>query len=229
MEKVEYNEGIFTDYRYYDRKKLPVQYPFGYGLSYTDFKYSNLDFSSTTLKSGEELIVSFDVKNTGDVEGKEVVQVYVKDIESTVERPEKELKGFSKINLSPGEQKKVSIKLNKRAFSYYCEKNCDFVVESGEFNILVGSSSRDIRLNDTIKFESDDSTGITLTEEHRIELFYKDPEMDDKMRKAMKMMGLEKGDRFYEGIMGMPVRKALKILKIDYNTRKEINSLLGLE
>mgnify|MGYP000844498880 CR=1 FL=1 len=151
---VEYREGIFVGYRYYDKKKMDVLFPFGYGLSYTTFAYSNLCLDKKTMKDTEELTVSVDVTNTGDRTGKEVVQLYVADKESTVIRPVKELRDFVKIELAPGETKTVTFTLGKRAFAYYDVQIHDWQVETGEFEILIGASSRDIVLRDTVTVES---------------------------------------------------------------------------
>ena len=151
---VEYREGVFVGYRYYDKKKMDVLFPFGYGLSYTDFAYSNLKLDKKAMKDTEVLTVSVDVTNTGAMPGKEVVQLYVADEESTVIRPVKELRGFEKVELAPGETKTVSIKLDARAFAYYNVQLGDFHVESGSFKIMVGRSCADIELGDTVIVES---------------------------------------------------------------------------
>ena len=151
---VEYREGIFVGYRYYDKKKMDVLFPFGYGLSYTTFAYSNLRLDKKTMKDTEELTVSVDVTNTGDRTGKEVVQLYVADKDSTMIRPVKELRDFAKIELAPGETKTVTFTLGKRAFAYYDVQIHDWQVETGEFEILIGASSRDIALRDTVTVES---------------------------------------------------------------------------
>lgn len=151
---VEYKEGIFTGYRYYDKKKMNVLFPFGYGLSYTTFDYSNIKLDKKSIKDTETLTISADITNTGAVTGKEIVQLYVSDEESTVIRPIKELKGFEKIELAPGETKTVTFRLNARAFAYYNTQIQDFHVESGNFKICVGSSSRDIRLEENVYVES---------------------------------------------------------------------------
>ena len=153
-DKVEYKEGVFVGYRYYDTKKVEPMFPFGYGLSYTTFEYSNLSISQKEIQDTDTVIVSVNVKNTGDRAGKEIVQLYVKDVESTVNRPEKELKGFEKVDLQPGEEKTVTFTLNKRAFAYYNVDLKDWHVETGEFEILVGKSSQEITLKDSIMVQS---------------------------------------------------------------------------
>lgn len=151
---VEYREGIFVGYRYYDKKKMDVLFPFGYGLSYTTFDYSNLRVDKKKFKDTDTVTVTVDVTNTGKMAGKEVVQLYVADKESTVIRPEKELRDFAKVELMPGETKTVSFTLGKRAFAYYNTTIHDWHVETGEFVIQIGRSSRDIVLQETVTVES---------------------------------------------------------------------------
>lgn len=151
---VEYREGIFVGYRYYDKKKMDVLFPFGYGLSYTTFDYSNLRVDKKKFKDTDTVTVTVDVTNTGKMTGKEVVQLYVADKESTVIRPEKELRDFAKVELMPGETKTVSFTLGKRAFAYYNTTIHDWHVETGEFVIQIGRSSRDIVLQETVTVES---------------------------------------------------------------------------
>mgnify|MGYP002510923213 CR=1 FL=1 len=151
---VEYREGIFVGYRYYDKKKMDVLFPFGYGLSYTTFEYSDLTVDKEQLKDTDTLKVSVNVTNTGSMAGKEVVQLYVADKESTVIRPVKELRDFAKVELAPGETKTVTFVLDKKAFAYYSVRIHDWHVESGEFDIMIGKSSRDIVLTKTVTVES---------------------------------------------------------------------------
>lgn len=151
---VEYRESIYVGYRYYDTAKKDVLFPFGHGLSYTEFKYSALKLSKKSIKDTDTLEVSFKVKNTGKLSGAEAVQLYVRDVESTVFRPEKELKGFTKVFLEPGEEATVRLALDKRAFAYYNVNINDWHVEEGDFEILIGASSRDIRLSGSVKVAS---------------------------------------------------------------------------
>lgn len=151
---VEYREGIYVGYRYYDTAKKNVRFPFGFGLSYTNFEYSDLKLSADSIKDTDTVTVTFKVKNAGKVDGAEIAQVYVKDDESTIYRPEKELKGFKKVFLKAGEEKEVSITLCKRAFAYYNVNIHDWHVETGSFTVCVGASSRDIRLTASIAVES---------------------------------------------------------------------------
>lgn len=152
-DSVEYREGVFVGYRYYDYKKSEVLFPFGHGLSYTTFAYSNLKLDKKKMTDQEQLTVSVDVTNTGSVAGKEIVQLYVKDEESVAIRPEKELRGFEKVELAPGETKTVTFILGERAFAYFNMQIHDFYVESGDFRICVGKSSADICLEETVYVE----------------------------------------------------------------------------
>lgn len=138
----EYREGIYVGYRYYDTAKVPVKYPFGHGLSYTQFEYSDLNIDGN--------LITFQVKNTGKRTGREVAQLYIAPRTNGMFRPEKELKGFSSVTLKPGEKKEISIELNDRSFAVWSILENDWVVEPGEYDILVGASSADIRLRQSI-------------------------------------------------------------------------------
>lgn len=150
----EHRESIYLGYRFYDTAKKEVLFPFGFGLSYTTFEYSDLQVSADCIKDTDTLTVCFKVKNTGKVDGAEIAQVYVNDIESTIFRAAKELRGFKKVFLKAGEEKTVEITLDKRAFAFWNVKAGDWTVESGDFRILVGASSRDIKLMATVKVEA---------------------------------------------------------------------------
>lgn len=172
---VEYREGIFVGYRYYDKKKMDVLFPFGYGLSYTTFAYSNLRVDKESMKDTDTMAVSVDVTNTGKMAGKEVVQLYVADKESTVIHPIKELRDFAKVELAPGETKTVSFTLGKRAFAYYSVKLHDWHVETGEFDIMIGQSSRDIVLTKTVTVESTVKIPFVYTTDTTMGDVMKDP------------------------------------------------------
>lgn len=148
--KIYYNEGVFVGYRGYDKKGTEPLFPFGYGLSYTRFDYSGLKVQVTDEKA-KKVKVTFQIKNTGDRRGAEVAQLYVRDVVSAEERPLKELKGFDKVALNPGESRTVEITLDEDAFRYFNSKKNRWVFEKGEFEIMVGASSRDIKLKQTIK------------------------------------------------------------------------------
>ena len=144
--RVAYAEGIFLGYRYYDRSTTKPLFPFGFGLSYTRFRYSRLRVSPASSATADSVAVSFDIKNIGHHAGAEVAELYVGDSHSSVPRPVKELKGFAKVFLRPGEQKTVNLTLNRRSFSYYDVKNKQWTAEPGDFSISVGSSSAQIEL-----------------------------------------------------------------------------------
>ena len=146
-----YSEGIFIGYRHHDKQSVAPRFPFGHGLSYTTFEYGDIKVSRPRIKAGELQTIELQVKNNGRREGAEVVQLYVQDVKASVERPLKELKGFSKVVLKSGESKRVQMVLNDRSMAFYDTAQKKWVVEPGEFKVLIGSSSRDIRL--TASFE----------------------------------------------------------------------------
>ena len=165
--KVRYGEGIFVGYRYYDKKELEPLFPFGHGLSYTTFKYSNLRLSAKSLTPNELLKVRVDLTNTGKIAGKEVVQLYVRDVKSSVARPEKEVKAFRKVELAPKQTKTVTFTLDREAFWFFDVTRNTWTTEAGEFEILVGASSRDIRLKESFTLAPEQRasrlhTGLTV-------------------------------------------------------------------
>jgi beta-glucosidase len=148
---VTYVEGLLVGYRWFDAKKIEPLFPFGHGLSYTTFKYSKLKLVKGNGVSEPLLTVEFEITNTGKREGAEAAQVYVRDVQSSLPRPIKELKGFKKVSLKPGEKQTVSIPLDRSAFAYYDPDKKGWVAEAGDFKILVGGSSRDVRQEGTFK------------------------------------------------------------------------------
>ena len=172
---VRYGEGLFIGYRFYDAKETPVLFPFGYGFSYTTFAYSNLRLSADSFQDVDGLTVSVDVTNTGAAAGKEVVQVYVHDKEARLIRPYKELKGFAKVALQPGETKTVQIPLDFRAFAYYDPAYRQWITEDGQFIILVGASAADIRAQATVTLQSTLQLPSILHEESTIRHWFNDP------------------------------------------------------
>jgi len=191
--QVRYGEGLYIGYRYYDAKEMPVQFPFGYGLSYTSFAYANPVVSSSTFRDVEGLVVSVDVTNTGPVAGKEVVQVYVRDHHSGLPRPPKELKGFAKVELQPGETKTIRIALDFRAFAYYHTDYGRWITEDGQFDILFGASAADIRCQVTVTLESSLRLPSLLSEQSTIREWLDDPRgkvvfqpMYQQMQEAMR-------------------------------------------
>lgn len=191
-EKVCYQEGVFIGYRYYDKKKMDVLFPFGYGLSYTDFTYSNMKVTVNgknaadvdVIKETDEIVVSADITNTGNCDGAEIVQLYIKNPVVYEIRPEKELRDFAKVFLKAGETKTVTFTLNARAFSYYETRIHDWYAESGDYEILLASSSRDIRLQDTVSITGSKKIPFVadyITTCEDVELFAKDGSALDEM------------------------------------------------
>lgn len=152
---VEHRESVYIGYRYYEKAGKKVRYPFGHGLSYTTFEYSDLKLSAKKINENDTLNVSFKIKNTGKVAGYEVAQLYVSDNESTVFRPVKELKNFKKIWLEPDEEKTVEMSLSRRAFAFFNVATDDWCVESGKFTVIIGASSADIRLSAEVNVKAE--------------------------------------------------------------------------
>jgi beta-glucosidase len=150
---VRYTEGIFSGYRWYEKNNIEPLYPFGYGLSYTEFEYSDLRVSKDQFHEQDVILVSFTIKNIGKKKGSEIAQLYIQDPECTVPRPVKELKGFRKVDLIPGENTTVEMALQKQDFSFWNPKTKDWFIEKGRFNIFVGSSSKDIKLKKSIELQ----------------------------------------------------------------------------
>lgn len=150
---VKYAEGIYVGYRYFDKNNIAPQYPFGYGLSYTRFGYSDLTISPAKASSSAQFTVTLRLRNEGKRAGAEVVQLYVHDGHSSVDRPVKELKAFRRVQLSPGQSAHLSFTLNASALSYYSTKKKDWIAEPGTFEVLVGASSRDIRLKGSLQLQ----------------------------------------------------------------------------
>lgn len=191
-EKICYQEGVFIGYRYYDKKKMDVLFPFGYGLSYTDFTYSNMKVTVNgknaadvdVIKETDEIVVTADITNTGNCDGAEIVQLYIKNPVVYEIRPEKELRDFAKVFLKAGETKTVTFTLNARAFSYYETRIHDWYAESGDYEILLAPSSRDIRLQDTVSITGSKKIPFVadyVTTCEDVELFAKDGSALDEM------------------------------------------------
>ena len=207
-----YGEGIYIGYRYYDKKQMEVLYPFGYGLSYTTFEYTALELSSERMASFDTLTVTVRVRNTGKRAGREIIQLYVKDRESSIDRPEKELKGFNKVTLEPGEEKAVTFKLGRRDFAFYDEARKDWSVETGEFEISVGGSSQDLPLRATVYVES--QVLPLIHESSTVRDWFDHPKARDIAKefltksKAIKNWGIDMADpRIFERICYRPMIK----------------------
>ena len=150
----EYREGVYVGYRYYDKKEMDVLYPFGYGLSYTTFAYKDMKASCDEMDDTGTVTVTLTVKNTGDRAGKEVVQLYMQPCEGKIMRPVRELKGFAKVELQPGEEKEVSFTLSKRSFAYYNTQLHDWHVESGTYTLWAAKNSRELVCSVQVKVNS---------------------------------------------------------------------------
>jgi len=152
-DQVVYNEGIYVGYRHYETRNVEPLFPFGHGLSYAEFDYKELECPKQ-VQSLDNIELNFSIKNIGKVKGKEVVQCYVRDINSSLDRPLKELKAFQKISLLPGESKMVNLSLDKSSFSFFDDRINKWIIEPGDFEILIGSSSKDIRLKQTLNYNN---------------------------------------------------------------------------
>lgn len=196
---VEYREGIFVGYRYYDTAQKPVRFPFGFGLSYTSFEYSDLKLNKRDLAESEELIASCTLKNTGQVEGSEVVQLYVSLASSSIFRAAQELRGFQKVNLEPGEEIQVDFILPVRDLAFFNTTASDWQVEDGTYEVRIGASSLDIRLRDHVKVSSSRKNEI--------------PEMRAKTPSYFDLShGLNVSDTEFEALIGrqLPPRERAK-------------------
>jgi beta-glucosidase len=217
---VRYGEGMYIGYRYYDAREMDVLFPFGHGLSYTNYAYSNLRVSAQSFRDVDGLTVTVDVTNTGDVAGKETVQVYVHDVAARLVRPLKELKGFAKVALRPGETRTVTIELDGRAFAYYDPAYHQWVTESGAFEILVGRSATDICLRASVEMESTQVLSSILDSDSTVGEWMADPMgaqvLQPVLQQMMQQMG-QGGDGDSEGIgmdssgflVDLPVASAL--------------------
>mgnify|MGYP000810347317 FL=1 len=160
---VKYSEGIFVGYRYYDMKEMNTLFPFGFGMSYTTFEYSDLRLSEHEVNDKKSFTAELTVTNTGDKDGAEIVQLYAAPVDPSVIRPVKELKGFEKVFLKACESKKIIFRLDGSAFAYYSDKIHKWHSESGKYEILIGASSKDIRLSETVHFNSSEKLPIKFT------------------------------------------------------------------
>jgi beta-glucosidase len=208
---VEYRESIYIGYRYYDAVGQKVLFPFGHGLSYTSFEYADLQLSAHQQSDPYKVLVSFKVKNIGTIAGQEVAQVYVRDVESTVFRPEKELKGFAKVALTAGEEKSISIELDARAFAYYNPDLGDWHVEAGDFEILVGASVKDIRLTKMLTVTA--GQAAPQVDRAALAAYYHFP----------KGMPVSQGD--FEALWGRPLPPNIRPKKGNYDLNTPISDM----
>ncbi|MGM0873438.1 MAG: glycoside hydrolase family 3 C-terminal domain-containing protein [Bacillota bacterium] len=232
-DKVEYKESLFVGYRYYDVKHIEPLFPFGFGLSYTTFEYSNLVINKKDVKDTDTVEVNVSVKNTGEVAGQEIVQLYVKDVTSSVIRPEKELKGFEKVELQPGEEKTITFTLDKRAFAYYNVDLKDWHVESGDFEILVGKSSKEIVLTENLYVESTVAIKKTITRNTTIGDLLADPIIAPIAQQFLAMinednplMNVSEGEEGYEMMVAMMKFMPLRAL-VAFNPTKFTDDMLN--
>ena len=152
LKKVFYDEGIFVGYRHFDKNNIEPLFPFGYGLSYTTFKYENLKIKKAEISKNDKIEISVDITNTGNRNGAEIMQIYINDCECSAERPPKELKAFKKVFLEPGEKQTINFELYPNILSFFDPKSNKWIIESGKFKVLVASSSRDIKLEGEIDY-----------------------------------------------------------------------------
>lgn len=228
--KVHYSEGLFIGYRHYDAKEIEPLFPFGFGLSYTQFEYTGISTDKKKMSDRETLTVRVTVKNIGGMAGKEIVQLYVRDVKSSVIRPQKELKGFEKVYLQPGEEKTITFELSKRAFSYYNVDIKDWCVEGGEYEILAGKSSREIVLKETVDLISTTEIKIEFTRNSTFFECMSDPTrahiMEPLVQRMVEKFNLEPGsDRATNFLKGMPLRVLIPYSKVPFS-EEELEEVL---
>ena len=229
---VEYNEGVFVGYRYYDTKEMPVRYPFGYGLSYTTFEYSDLQLSADRIKDTDTLKVTLKVKNTGDRAGKEIVQLYVADKTGAACRPVKELKNFVKVELQPQEEKTVEMELDKRSFAWYNTQIHDWYAASGEYEILAAASSRDIRLKKTVYVESTTELPIHVHMNTTIGELLENPRtkavIEGMTDSLIEHMGGSSGDEEEESAASEAISKEMSLKMMENSPLRTLRSFMGM-
>jgi len=195
--RASYGEGLFVGYRYYEARKAPVRFPFGHGLSYTTFAYDGLRITPSEFDEEQTVEVSFDVRNTGTRPGSEVAQLYVHDRASRLRRPVKELKGFVKVRLEPGASRTVRLALDRRAFAYFDPAYGRWVAEAGDFEVLVGGSSADIRLRGSLTLRRGTALPCILDRDSTLREWLADPHggtvlgpmLEDIRRRVATVMG----------------------------------------
>lgn len=207
--EVNYGEGVYIGYRYYDKKEMVVRYPFGHGMSYTEFSYGPISLSQNEMKDGDEVKVCIKIRNVGKTYGKEVVQLYIAP-EDSRNRPVRELKGFAKIGLQAGEEKEVSFTLGKRGFAYYDTEISDWYVKEGNYRIEIGASSRDIRQTEVIKVRNPMKALVQIHEDTVIGDLWGDGRTAGLVKEMLKIYAPEVlADEKKEGIFNnMPLRQA---------------------
>lgn len=203
---VDYREGIFTGYRYYDTKLLPVQYPFGHGLNYSQFTLADLSYHD------EQRQVSFSITNQGPAEGAEVVQLYIHDETSTYHRPVHELKAFQKIHLVPGEKRTVTLALDDHAFAYFVPHLGRFAEESGRFELRLGFSSRDIRLTSWVTIDSDTDVRLLPTLDDTVKDWLADSRTAPILQQELDRLQFEPGHPMYGIALGFPIPQLIQFI-----------------
>ncbi|MGE1128909.1 beta-glucosidase family protein [Bacillus wiedmannii] len=229
-ERVEYREGLFIGYRYYDTLNIEPLFPFGFGLSYTTFEYLEISVDKKEIYDDEFVKVMVKVRNTGKVTGKEIIQLYMRDVKSSVIRPYKELKGFKKVELAPGEVKNIEFTLEKRAFAYYNTDIKDWYVESGEFEILVGKSSEEILLKETIHVKSTTIIKKKFTRNSTLLDCMADPKHAEIIKPVLKgiaeKFGIQENTNEQPSFLkGLPLRVLISFQPIPF-TENDLNNLL---
>ena len=229
---VAYKEGVFVGYRYYDTKEMPVRYPFGYGLSYTTFEYSDLQLSADKIKDTDTLKVTLKVKNTGDRAGKEIVQLYVADKTGAACRPVKELKNFVKVELQPQEEKIVEMELDKRSFAWYNTQIHDWYAASGEYEILAAASSRDIRIKKTVYVESTTELPIHVHMNTTIGELLENPRtkavIEGMTDSLIQHMGGSSGDEEEESAASEAISKEMSLKMMENSPLRTLRSFMGM-
>lgn len=223
--QVRYGEGLFVGYRYFDKKKVQPLFPFGYGLSYTSFAYSDLKISQFEITDEETLAVTVTVRNTGARAGKEIVQLYVHDVEASVVRPDKELKAFAKVVLEPGEAKEVHLTLEPRDFAFYDSVLQQWRVESGEFEILIGSSSAEIPLKGQVNVNAQPPIPV-FSKWQTLQQFFVHPKAAEVLMNYYASMGgsISEEETDLQIILNMPL---IKLASFGVVTEEQIDALVA--
>ncbi|PYG85793.1 beta-glucosidase [Ruminiclostridium sufflavum DSM 19573] len=237
-DEVYYRESVFTGYRYYGRKKINPLFCFGHGLSYTSFEYSALRLEAKVFDAGEDILLNFKVKNSGDRQGKEIYQIYIRNAEGELNKQASELKQFGKLELAAGEEKEVTVKIEGSAFSHFCTREQAFIVEEGEFEILIGASSEDIRLTAGVKINSADkvkkvyhknSTIGDIKENPAGKILFK--ELEEQYPEAFEMIfnGMEDdGSDFRDKMIHYTVLRSLVYFSKGLISEQKIEELINI-
>lgn len=209
--EVNYGEGVFVGYRYYDAKQMQVLFPFGHGLSYTAFTVDQMKMSAQKVSNHEKLYVTVQITNTGDKAGKEVVQLYVAPkSKCRVARPQRELKGFEKVSLEPGESKEITFILDSRAFAYYEPLISDWFVENGDYEIEIGTSSRDIRVKSSLTVSSDQKLPLQIDDMLTVGEVLKAGKMTEHLQKKLIETGfMDEGQAQAQGDSGAEMMSSM--------------------